>query len=407
MGYIGLPTACMLANSGFKVLGVDIDEEIINKLNSGKLHIEEPELEKIFSSAFKNNRLRVSLEPERSDVFIIAVPTPLDHRNKADLSYVISATNKIKEKIKKGNLVILESTSPPGTTRNIVGKIITNGTGFIAGRDYYLAFCPERVLPGKIVYELENNDRIVGGVDKKSSEAAESIYKTFVKGKIFLTDLETSELVKLAENTYRDINIAFANELSLICKDYGIDIREVIKYANMHPRVKILNPGPGVGGHCIPIDPWFILEDTDRKDTLIEKCRKINNSMPFIISEEIAEIVGKYRDPKVTFFGFSYKENVGDIRESPAITINNELMEKGIKVLIYDPLVVNTKYNLSGLEESVKGSDLVLLFSGHSVFRDIDLKSVSNLMRNKNIFDTRNFFDKSTAEKLGFNYYRL
>jgi len=407
MGYIGLPTACMLANSGFKVLGVDIDEEIINKLNSGKLHIEEPELEKIFSSAFKNNRLRVSLEPERSDVFIIAVPTPLDHRNKADLSYVISAANKIKEKIKKGNLVILESTSPPGTTRNIVGKIIANGTGFIAGRDYYLAFCPERVLPGKIVYELENNDRIVGGVDKKSSEAAESIYKTFVKGRIFLTDLETSELVKLAENTYRDINIAFANELSLICKDYGIDIREVIKYANMHPRVKILNPGPGVGGHCIPIDPWFILENTDRKDTLIEKCRSINNSMPFIISEEIAEIVGKYRDPKVTIFGFSYKENVGDIRESPAITINKELMEKGIKVLIYDPLVVNTKYNLSGLKESVKGSDLVLLFSGHSVFRDIDLKSVSNLMRNKNIFDARNFFDKSTIEKLGFNYYRL
>jgi len=407
MGYIGLPTACMLANSGFEVLGVDIDEEIINKLNSGKLHIEEPELQKIFSSAFKNNRLRVSLEPERSDVFIIAVPTPLDDGNKADLSYVISAANKIKEKIKKGNLVILESTSPPGTTRNIVGKIIANGTGFIAGRDYHLAFCPERVLPGKIVYELENNDRIVGGVDKKSSEAAESIYKTFVKGKIFLTDLETSELVKLAENTYRDINIAFANELSLICKDYGIDIREVIKYANMHPRVKILNPGPGVGGHCIPIDPWFILENTDRKDTLIEKCRSINNSMPFIISEEIAEIVGKYREPKVTIFGFSYKENVGDIRESPAIIINNELMKKGIKVSIYDPLVVNTKYNLSCLEESVKGSDLVLLFSGHSVFRDIDLKSVSGLMRNKNIFDARNFFDKSTAEKLGFNYYGL
>ena len=407
MGYIGLPTACMLANSGFEVLGIDIDEEIINKLNSGKLHIEEPELEKIFSSAFENNRLRVSLEPEISDVFIIAVPTPLDQRNKADLSYVISAANKIKEKIKKGNLVILESTSPPGTTRNIVGKIIANGTGFIAGRDYYLAFCPERVLPGKIVYELENNDRIVGGVDKKSSDAAESIYKTFVKGKIFLTDLETSELVKLAENTYRDINIAFANELSLICKDYGIDIREVIKYANMHPRVKILNPGPGVGGHCIPIDPWFILENTGRKDTLIEKCRSINNSMPFIISEEIAEIVGKYREPKVTIFGFSYKENVGDTRESPAIVINKELMKRGIKVSIYDPLVVNTKYNLSGLEESVKGSDLVLLFSGHSVFRDIDLKSVSDLMRNKNIFDTRNFFDKSTAEKLGFNYYRL
>ena len=407
MGYIGLPTACMLANSGFKVLGVDIDEDIINKLNSGKLHIEEPELEKIFLNAFKNKRLKVSLELEKSDVFIIAVPTPLDHRNKADLSYVISAANKIRDKIEKGNLVILESTSPPGTTRNIVGKIITSSTGFLAGKDYYLAFCPERVLPGKIVYELENNDRIVGGIDKKSAEITEDIYKTFVKGKIFLTDLETSEFVKLAENTYRDINIAFANELSLICRDYGIDVREVIKYANMHPRVNILNPGPGVGGHCIAVDPWFILENIGRKDTLIEKSRNINNNMPFIISEWVAEIVNKYKEPRVTIFGFSYKENVGDIRESPAVVINNELTKKGIKVSIYDPLVINTKYNLSGLEDSVDGSDLILLFSGHCVFKEIDLVLVSDLMRNRNIFDTRNFFDKTTVEKLGFNYYNI
>jgi UDP-N-acetyl-D-mannosaminuronic acid dehydrogenase len=232
MGYIGLPTACMLANNGFEVLGVDIDEEIINKLNSGKLHIEEPELERIFLNAFKDKRLKVSLELEKSDVFIVAVPTPLDRRNKADLSYVIGAANKIRDKIEKGNLIILESTSPPGTTRNIVGKIIISGTGLLAGKDCYLAFCPERVLPGKIVYELENNDRIVGGIDKKSAEITEDIYKTFVKGKIFLTDLETSEFVKLAENTYRDINIAFANEISLICRDYGIDVREIIKYAN-------------------------------------------------------------------------------------------------------------------------------------------------------------------------------
>lgn len=407
MGYIGLPTACMLANSGFEVLGVDIDEEIINKLNSGKLHIEEPELEKIFLNALKNKRLKVSLELEKSDVFIITVPTPLNHRNKADLSYVISAANKIRDKIEKGNLVILESTSPPGTTRNIVGKIITSSTGFLEGKDYYLAFCPERVLPGKIVYELETNDRIVGGIDKKSAEITEDIYKTFVKGKIFLTDLETSEFVKLAENTYRDINIAFANELSLICGDYGIDVREVIKYANMHPRVNILNPGPGVGGHCIAVDPWFILENTGRKDTLIEKSRNINNNMPFIISERVAEIVCKYKEPRVTIFGFSYKENVGDIRESPAVVINNELTKKGIKVSIYDPLVINTKYNLSGLEDSVDGSDLILLFSGHSVFKEIDLVSVSGLMRNRNIFDTRNFFNKETVEKLGFNYYNI
>jgi len=407
MGYIGLPTACMLANSGFEVLGVDIDEDIINKLNSGKLHIEEPELKKIFLYAFKNKKIKVSLELEKSDVFMIAVPTPLNHQNKADLSYVISAANKIRDKIEKGNLIILESTSPPGTTRNIIGKIITSGTGLLAGKDYYLAFCPERVLPGKIVYELENNDRIVGGIDKKSAEITEDIYKTFVKGKIFLTDLETSEFVKLAENTFRDINIAFANELSLICRDYGIDIREVIKYANMHPRVNILDPGPGVGGHCIAVDPWFILENTSRKDTLIEKSRNINNNMPFFISERVAEIVNEFKKPRVTIFGFSYKENIGDIRESPAVVINNELTKKGIKVSIYDPLVINTKYNLSGLEESVDSSDLILLFSGHSIFKKIDLVLVYNLMRNRNIFDTRNFFDKKAVEKLGFNYYSI
>jgi UDP-N-acetyl-D-mannosaminuronic acid dehydrogenase len=407
LGYIGLPTACMLANSGFEVLGVDVDEDIINILNSGKLHIEEPELEIIFLRAFENKSLKVSLELEKSDVFIIAVPTPLDHRNKADLSYVISAVNKVKGKIQKGNLVILESTSPPGTTRNVVSKLIEGSTGLLAGKDYYLAFCPERVLPGKIVYELENNDRIVGGIDKRSAEITEGLYKTFVKGKIFLTDLETSEFVKLAENTYRDINIAFANELSLICRDYGIDVREVIKYANMHPRVNILNPGPGVGGHCIAVDPWFILENTGRKDTLIEKSRNINNNMPFIVSGLVAEIVSKYKEPRVTIFGISYKENVGDTRESPAVVINDELIKKGIKVLIYDPLVINTKYNLSGLEDSVAGSDLLLLFSGHSIFREIDMLSVSGLMRNKNIFDTRDFFDKTASEKLGFNYYSI
>lgn len=407
LGYIGLPTACMLANNGFEVLGVDVNKEIIDKLNCGKLHIEEPELEKIFLDAFKNKKIKISLKLEESDVFIIAVPTPLNHKKKADLSFVVSAADKISGKIKKGNVVILESTSPPGTTRNIVGKIITNSTGLLAGKDYYLAFCPERVLPGKIVYELENNDRIVGGVDKKSAEITQDIYKVFVKGKIFLTDLETSEFVKLAENTYRDVNIAFANELSLICSDYGIDVRQVIEYANMHPRVNILNPGPGVGGHCIAVDPWFILENTKRKDTLIEKSRNINDNMPFIISQRVAEIVSKYKKPKVTIFGFSYKENVGDTRESPAIVINNELIKRKIKVSIYDPLAINTKYSLSGLEDSVNGSDIILLFTGHSIFKEIDLVLVYDLMRSRNIFDTRNFFDRTTVEKLGFNYYNI
>ncbi len=407
MGYIGMPTACMLANNGCNVLGIDVNDEIIEKLSNGKVHIDEPDLEAIFLKAFENKKLRVSANVEKSDVYIIAVPTPLNDQNKADLSYVVGAANMIKDYVSKGCLVILESTSPPGTTRNIVGKIISDSTGLVVGRDYYLAFCPERVLPGKIIFELENNDRIVGGIDKKSAEIAEDVYKTFVKGKIFLTDLETSEFVKLAENTYRDINIAFANELSLICRDYGIDVREVIKYANMHPRVNILNPGPGVGGHCIAVDPWFILENSGRKDTLIEKSRNINNNMPYIISERVTEIVNKYKQPKITIFGFSYKEDVGDIRESPAVVINNELIKKGINVSIYDPLVINTKYNLCGLEDSVAGSDLLLLFVGHSIFREIDMVSVSGLMRNRNIFDTRNFFNKTTLEKLGFNYYSI
>ncbi|MCL5073717.1 MAG: nucleotide sugar dehydrogenase [Actinobacteria bacterium] len=407
MGYIGMPTACMLANNGYSVLGIDINNEIVEKLSNGKVHIDEPDLEEIFLKAFDNKKLRVSANVEKSDVYIIAVPTPLNNQNKADLSYVISAANMIKDYVSKGCLVILESTSPPGTTRNIVGDMIYKHCRLTAGRDYFLSFCPERVLPGKIVYELINNDRVIGGINEESAKKAEEIYRSFVKGKIYLTSLETAEFVKLAENTYRDINIAFSNELAIICGKYGIDVWEIIKYANMHPRVNILNPGPGVGGHCIPIDPWFILENTGRKDTLIEKSRNINNNMPFIISERIAEIVNKYKEPKVTIFGFSYKENVGDTRESPAIIINNELIKKGIKVSIYDPLVTTAKYNLSSLEDSANSSDLVLLFSGHSIFKEIDLVLVSKLMRNKNIFDTRNFFDKTVLEKLGFSYYKI
>jgi UDP-N-acetyl-D-mannosaminuronic acid dehydrogenase len=404
MGYIGLPTACMLANNGYTVLGVDTDEEIIGKLNAGRLHIEEPDLEKIFLSAFKSKKLEVARDLQKSDIFIISVPTPLNDKNRADLSFVINAAAMIQEHIQKKNLVILESTVPPGTTRNVVGKIITEGTGLLPGKDFYLAFCPERVLPGKIVHELVNNDRIIGGFDGESADIAEKVYRSFVKGKIYLTGLETSEFVKLAENTFRDINISFANELSLICKDYNINIWEAIRLANMHPRVNILNPGPGVGGHCIPVDPWFILEHTSRKDTLIEKCRGINKSIPLEIASRIIRIIKKYRNPKATIFGFSYKENVGDYRESPAIDIYNELVKNSITVSIHDPLTDSKKYVLSTLEESVEGSDLILLFSAHSVFKDIDMKLVYDLMRNRNIFDTRNFYDREELETIGFNY---
>ena len=405
MGYIGLPTASMLANNGYEVLGIDVDDKIVEKLNSGEIHIDEPDLNELFLKAFKNGRIKISKEISKCDVYIIAVQTPLNHQNKADLSQVISATNMIKDYISNGCLVILESTSPPGTTRNIVGDIIYRGTGLKGGRDYYLAFCPERVLPGKIVYELVNNDRIIGGINEESAKKAEILYRSFVKGEIITTTLEVAEFVKLAENTFRDINIAFSNELAIICEKYGINVWEVIQFANLHPRVNILNPGPGVGGHCIPIDPWFILENVDVKDTLIEKSRHINDNVPFRISDKIADILIGYKKPKVTIFGVSYKENIGDTRKSPAIVIYNELTKKGINVSAYDPLVSKFEYLLFGLEDSLKDSDLLLLFVGHEKFKEISLEKISRLMRNKNIFDTRNFFDQKNVEKYGFKYY--
>jgi UDP-N-acetyl-D-mannosaminuronic acid dehydrogenase len=407
MGYIGLPTACMVANNGYEVLGIDIKDDIINKLSKGELHIEEPDLEENFLKAFNAKKLKVSNKIEECDIYIIAVPTPLNKNNKAELGYVVSASEMIKNFIKKGDLVILESTSPPGTTRNTVGKILSEASGLTAGEDYYLAFCPERVLPGKIIYELIKNDRIIGGINEKSAELAREVYISFVKGNIYLTSLETSEFVKLAENTYRDVNIAFANELSDICNDYQIDVWDIIKYANMHPRVKILNPGPGVGGHCIAIDPWFILENTGRKDTLIEKCREINNSRPHMIVRKVLNIIKNIKNPKVTIFGITYKENVGDIRESPALIMIEELINKKIDVAVYDPVAANYKGRVFNLREALEDSDMLVLFVGHDEFKNISFSSIAKLMRNRNIFDTRNFYDPVLAEKNGFNYSRI
>jgi len=407
MGYIGLPTACMMANNGFSVLGIDVNDEIINKLNSGHLHIEEPDLEEVFKKAFYEKKLSVSKQVEKCDVYIIAVPTPVKKNNKAELKYVVEAAEMIRDFVSEGSLVILESTSPPGTTRNIVGDIITKKTGLIAGKDYFLAFCPERVLPGKIIYELINNDRVIGGIDEKSANLAKEVYGSFVKGNMHLTTLETSEFVKLAENTYRDINIAFANEIADICEDYKINVWDVIKFANMHPRVNILNPGPGVGGHCIAIDPWFILENINRKDTLIEKCRNINNARPYIISKKILNILNESKNPKVTIFGITYKENVGDTRESPALEIMEVLTKNGVNVNVYDPVVTNFKGKLQNLEDSLKDSDLLLLFVGHEQYKSVSLNYIAGLMRNKNIFDTRNFYSQAEVEKTGLKYFRI
>jgi len=406
LGYIGLPTSCMFANNGFEVLGVDIDKEIIGKLNSGKIHIDEPDLEEAFNEAIGNNKLKASLEAEPSDVYIITVPTPLNG-NKAELKYVIDASREIARHIVRDNIVILESTSPPGTTEDMVGKIIFRSSGLKPGKDYYLAFCPERVLPGKIIRELVNNDRIIGGVDEISGRKAKEIYDSFVKGDIYLTDLKTAELVKLVENTFRDVNLAFSNELSIICRDYDIDVWKVIELANKHPRVNILNPGPGVGGHCIPIDPWFVIQNINRENTLIEKCRYINDQMPIVVTKRIIDLVSDIKNPKIAIFGASYKEDVADTRESPTKTICAELSKNKVNFAVYDPIASDFNFKLSGLNDSVKDADLLVLLVGHNAFRDIDLKEVSSLMGKNRILDTRNFFDPELAEKNNFQYYKI
>jgi len=270
-----------------------------------------------------------------------------------------------------------------------------------------LSFCPERVLPGKIMYELVNNTRIIGGIDKESAIKAREIYSSFVKAEIFLTDLKTAEFVKLTENTYRDVNLAFSNELSLICDYYNINVWDVIRFANMHPRVNILNPGPGVGGHCIPIDPWFIIQNLKRGDTLIEKCRNINDEMPLIVSRKIIELIKDKDNPRAALFGASYKEDIGDTRESPTLTVIEELKNKKIDVSVYDPLAENSKYELSDLEDSLKGSDILVLLVSHNIFRNLDLKYIAGLMRTRNIFDTRNFFDRDEVTGYGFKYFSI
>lgn len=406
MGYIGLPTACMFSRSGFEVVGVDNNEEIVSVLSSGETHIKEPELEKLFKKEFKKGNLKISKSIEKSDAYIICVPTPLGKNNKADLSYVVDATNNIKKYLKEEDLIILESTSPPGTTENVVGKIL-NESGLIAGEDYFLVFCPERVLPGKVLYEIVHNNRVIGGINKNSAEKARKIYSRFVRGKIYITDLKTAETVKLVENAYRDVNIAFSNELSVICNKLEVSVWDVIRYANMHPRVNILSPGPGVGGHCIPIDPWFILQSINLKDTLIEKSRNTNDSMPYIVANRIMEIVTKDRRPKVTLFGASYKEDIEDTRESPTGKIYRILIENEIEVFVFDPVAKGFEYGLMDFENSLKGSELLVLLVAHKEFEKLNLKKVYNLMAKKNILDIKGFFNKEMVKRYNFNYYTL
>lgn len=398
LGYIGLPTALLLASAGYKVVGVDIKREVVNMLNSGKLPFKEPEMDELMLKAKKN--FKAKTEVEESDVFLIAVPTPLDHSTRLpELKYVLMAAKMIIPFLKPGNLVIVESTIPPGTSVHLVIPTLEK-SGLRAGEFHY-AYCPERAIPGKTVYEMINNDRIIGALDKTSAELAKEIYSSFVRGKIYLTEIKTAEFVKLIENIYRDVNIAFANEIAQIAEELGINIWEAIELANKHPRVNILKPGPGVGGHCIPLDPFFIVTNfTNTK--LILTAREINEQMPNYTLKKVKELIRDVKDPTITVFGVAYKGNVDDTRETPALKFIKLAENEGFKVKIFDPFVKKFEYPLLGLEEAVKDSDCIVVITDHDIFRELEPEEIGKLMRNRNVFDGRNVLDHKRWIDAGF-----
>ncbi|MCC6145072.1 MAG: nucleotide sugar dehydrogenase [Candidatus Hydrogenedentes bacterium] len=406
LGYIGLPTASVLATNGLQVIGVDVRQEVVDTVNQGRIHIEEPGLHTMVKAATGSGNLRASTTPEKADAFIIAVPTPLTETKKADLSYVIQATEAVVPYLEKGSLVILESTSPPGTCCDIL-KPILERSGLKVGRDLYLAHCPERVLPGRIMIELIENDRIVGGYDQASAERARDLYAQVVNGEIFLTDVTTAEMVKILENTYRDVNIALANETALLCEKLGIDFWEAARLASRHPRVKILNAGPGVGGHCISVDPWFLVERLPEEAKLIRLARERTDDMPHHVMHRTWRLLAGVADAKVAALGLAYKGNVDDVRESPAIHVVGLLQGEGLHVSVCDPHVNPSDFKVVDIEAALTGADCVLLLTDHDEFRAIDPARAAELVRTPILFDTRHALDHAAWRAAGFEVHVL
>jgi len=404
LGYIGLPTAAMFALHGNEVLGVDIDPETLSALRSGNVPVREKDLTAIVRDALATGRLRVSDRVERADYFILCVPTPAKGQN-ADLRAVRSAAKSVAPYVKKGSTVIVESTVPPRTTDLVVRPLLENGR-LRAGRDFHLAYCPERVMPGNIVREIVENDRIIGGITPQAAAKAQQIYSSFVRGNIFLTDLTTAEFVKLAENAFRDVNIALANELANLAEAHGIDIWEAIGLANRHPRVNILRPGPGVGGHCIAVDPWFLLAPKVEA-RMITSARAVNDGRPGHVARRTLGLVKGVQHPKVAAFGVAYKGNADDVRESPAIRVIETLRKAGVDVATYDPLVPQDLYPTQGLEEAISGADCLLILADHRDFFYVDPSLVARKVRRKLLFDTRHCVDHRKWATRGFEVHDL
>lgn len=407
LGYIGLPTSIMFAKHGVDVLGVDIKQEAVDKLNNGQIHIEEPGLQEALDEVLASGKFRAATKPEEADVYIIAVPTPNndDEHKSCDNSIVMAGVESIVPLLKKGDTVIVESTIAPRTMDDFV-KPYLESKGFVIGEDIYLVHCPERVLPGQIMQELIYNNRIIGGITPACVEAGKKVYGIFVKGEMIETQAKTAEMSKLMENTYRDVNIALANELAKICNRLDINVHDVIAMANKHPRVNLHTPGPGVGGHCLAVDPYFIIAEAPEESKLIKLARDINVSMPEYVVNHTKDLLSKLGGNKVTVFGLTYKGDVDDIRESPAFDIYELLKnESSIEVTAYDPHV-ELDWVEKDLAVALKDSSLVLVLSDHSEFKQMD-DSDFTTMKHKVIFDTKNVMKSEHKEVKYYNYGNL
>lgn len=407
LGYIGLPTSIMFANYGVKVVGVDVKKEAVDLLNSGTIHIEEPGLQEALENALEKGNFQASLKPENADAFIIAVPTPNkdDEYKSMDITHVMDAVDNVISVLEKGNVVIVESTIAPRTMDDFV-KPRFEEAGFTIGEDIYLVHCPERVLPGQIMHELIYNNRIVGGITEACTEKGAEVYATFVKGELIKTNARTAEMSKLMENTFRDVNIALANELAKVSNELGINALEVIEMANKHPRVNLHTPGPGVGGHCLAVDPYFIISKAPEASKIISLSREINKSMPEYVVDAAEKLIAKHKGKKITVFGLTYKGNVDDIRESPAMDIYEILNNKAeYDVIAYDPHV-KLSFVENDMGKALEASDLVLILSDHDQFKELTDEAFST-MNIKQVFDTKNVVKKHSDDIVYINYGNL
>lgn len=380
LGYIGLPTSALIANGGIPVHGVDISQHVVDTINAGKIHIVEPELDNAVAKAVKEGFLKAGTTPVPADTYLIVVPTPFKGDHEPDISYVQAATEAVLPLLKEGDLYIIESTSPVGTTEKMMSLIYTKRPE-LEGK-IYLAYCPERVLPGNVMYELVHNDRVIGGVNEESTKKAINFYEQFVKGELHPTNARTAEMCKLTENSSRDVQIAFANELSLICDKAGINVWELIKLANKHPRVNILQPGCGVGGHCIAVDPYFIVSEFPLESRIIGKAREINNHKAFWVAEKIKEARKEFqlknnKEPKIALMGMAFKPNIDDLRESPAKYIVQRVLQDANEeeYFIVEPNIHEHKiFKLTDYKEAIEKADIVAFLVAHKEFSGFDIQ---------------------------------